>query len=317
MLKKFVRALGVLLVGFLLVACGQGGAPAATDDSGDGKVKVASSFSIITDMAEEIGGDHVTVHNFVPIGTDPHEYDPRPEDIKAMTDADVLFYNGLNLEGGKGGWLTKLANSVSFPEDKRYALCKGIEPKYLKDEAGQKETNPHAFLDPNVGITMAEALRDALVQEDPEHAEDYKKNAEKYLADLKKVEQEYEDKLGGLEGSENAFIASEFAFQYMTDRYHLNEGFIWAIDTDETGTPDQIQNAIRFVQENKPKVLFVESNVDTRPMETVSNETGVPIYNTPIFSDEIGKKGEPGDTYLKFLEHNLKHIYQGLTQGNG
>lgn len=317
MLKKFVRALGVLLVGFLLVACGQGGAPAATDDSGDGKVKVASSFSIITDMAEEIGGDHVTVHNFVPIGTDPHEYDPRPEDIKAMTDADVLFYNGLNLEGGKGGWLTKLANSVSFPEDKRYALCKGIEPKYLKDEAGQKETNPHAFLDPNVGITMAEALRDALVQEDPEHAEDYKKNAEKYLADLKKVEQEYEDKLGGLEGSENAFIASEFAFQYMTYRYHLNEGFIWAIDTDETGTPDQIQNAIRFVQENKPKVLFVESNVDTRPMETVSNETGVPIYNTPIFSDEIGKKGEPGDTYLKFLEHNLKHIYQGLTQGNG
>ena len=119
-----------------------------------------------------------------------------------------------------------------------------------------------------------------------------------------------------MEGSENAFIASEFAFQYMTDRYHLNEGYIWAIDTDETGTPDQIQNAIQFVKENKPKVLFVESNVDTRPMETVSNETGVPIYKTPIFSDEIGKKGEPGDTYLKFLEHNLKHIYTGLTQGN-
>src|SRR5699024_100807 len=108
------------------------------------------------------------------------------------------------------------------------------------------------------------------------------------------------------------FVSSEQAFQYLTTEYNLKEGFIWAVDTEENGSPDQIKKTIAFVKENKPPVLFVESNVDIRPMETVSKETETPIYQPAIFSDELGKPGAEADTYLKYLLYNLKHISQGL-----
>src|SRR5699024_5335268 len=116
-------------------------------EKGDSIVAV-TSFTIITDIVEQIGGDVVEVYNLVPIGTDPHEYDPLPEDIKVATDADVLFYNGLNLEGGKDGWFHRLVDAVGQDEDVIFELSAGIEPQYLD---GEKEMNPHGFLDPSVG----------------------------------------------------------------------------------------------------------------------------------------------------------------------
>ena len=113
--SKFFKMFFVAAIAFVLVACGNGGTDdTENNDTGgttDEPVKVVSSFSMITDMVEEIGGEYVDVHNLVPIGTDPHEYEPLPEDIKAATDADILFYNGLNLEGGENGWFFKLLNS--------------------------------------------------------------------------------------------------------------------------------------------------------------------------------------------------------------
>src|SRR5699024_6648558 len=135
---------------------------------------------IISDIIRQIGGDHVEVHNLVPTGTDPHEYEPLPDDIKAATDADVLFHNGLNLEGGDQGWFAKLIRTVGQDEDRVFELTKDVEPMYLHHEGEDgrvEEINPHAFISPVVGIKMAEDARDALVKVDPDHADDYKKNA--------------------------------------------------------------------------------------------------------------------------------------------
>lgn len=277
-------------------------------------LKVVASFSILTDMLESIGQEHVEVHNLVPIGTDPHEYEPLPEDIIKATDADLMFYNGLNLEGSEKGWFMKLANSVKKPQEQLIEVAQDVEPLYLKDEAGQQEINPHAFLDPNVGIMMAQRIADVLSEQDPDNKADYEANAQNYIQQLEDIRDEYADKLGKLEGNQRNFIASEHAFQYMVKSFDLNHGYIWEIDTDENGSPDQIQSAIQWVKENNPPVLFVESNVDKRPMQTVSKETGVEIYKDPVYSDEIGKKGSPADTYLKFLQTNLDVIYTGLSQ---
>lgn len=278
------------------------------------RLKVISSFSIISDMIQEIGKDSVIVHNLVPIGTDPHEYSPVPEDIKFASEADLFVYNGLNLEGGEQGWFAKLLLAVNADQAKVFSVTEEVKPLYLHHSDDSKEVNPHAFINPKVGIQMAKAIEAALIKSDEKNQEYYRENAGVYLKELEEIEKKYREKLSEIPEEKRVFIASEQAFQYLNAAYDLKEGFIWAVDTEENGSPEQIKRAIHFVRENKPAVLFVESNVDRRPMEIVSKETGVPIYNPAIFSDELGKPGQEADSYLKYLEYNLKHISKGLNK---
>lgn len=311
---QLVKILAITMIGLLLVACGNEEDTSIKEGNSEDILNVVSSFSLLSDMIESIGGEYVNVHNLVPIGTDPHEYEPLPEDIKAASDADLLFYNGVNLEGGENGWFFKLVKSVGQSEDNIVEASEGVEPMYIADEEGNQEVNPHAFLSPKVGIQMAENIRETLIEHIPENAEYFEQNAADYLKQLKEIDEEYAEGINIIPEENRIFMSSEQAFQYMTKEYGLKEGYIWAVDTDENGSPDQIRQAIEFVKENQPKVLFVESNVDRRPMETVSSETGVAIYEQPILSDEIGKPGEAGDTYIKYLEYNLDVILNGLAE---
>src|SRR5699024_10960181 len=135
----------------------------------------------------------------------------------------------------------------------------------------------------------------------------FKENAQNYFEELQAIDEEYEQKINEIPQENRLLVTSERAYQYMAKRYGLEEGFIWEIDTEEQGTPEQIKSLIQMIEDKQPPVLFVESNVDRRAMETVSQETGVEIFTT-LYSDEIGKPGEDGDTYLKFLQYNIEQI---------
>lgn len=327
-MRKIIKLMAVVSMTLIVLAgCGSGNnettkdsvsksSKANTEATGEGdKILAVTSFTLLEDIVKEIGKDRVDVHNLVPTGTDPHEYEPLPEDIKAATDADVLFYNGLNLEGGENGWFAKMMESVGQDWDNAFELTKGVEPMYVTSGSGDKkaeEINPHAFLDPIVGIQMTENVRDALVEIDPANKKHYKENAEKYLDQLREIDEQYKTKINEIPEEDRVFITSEQAYQYMTKRYGLKEGFIWAIDTEENGSPEQITSLLKFIEKHDPPVLFVETNVDPRPMETVSKESGVEIYGE-LYSDEIGKPGEEGDTYVKYLQYNMDKIYEGLT----
>ncbi|WP_253286873.1 metal ABC transporter solute-binding protein, Zn/Mn family [Virgibacillus sp. MSJ-26] len=314
--------LGVLMAGilmFILAACGSDDNAAddtkKDDDNGDEPLHVVTSFTIISDMAEQIGGDIVEVHNLVPTGTDPHEYEPLPDDIKKATDADVLFYNGLNLEGGKNGWFFKMVDSVGQDEDRVFSLTEQVEPMYIGGEEGtDEEINPHSFIDPDVGIMMAEDMRDALIEVDPDNEDHYKESAGEYINRLEEIVDEYEEKINEIPEEKRILVTSERAFQYMADRFGLEEGYIWEIDTEENGSPEQIKTLVNYLTDHDVPMLFVESNVDERPMETVSNESGIPIFEKPIYSDEIGEKGSEVDTYVKYLNYNIDVISEGLNQ---
>lgn len=299
----------------LLVGCGSNEATTDEASNSDDKLQVVSSFTIIQDLAREIGGDDVSIHNLVPTGTDPHEYEPLPLDMKKATDADILFYNGLNLEGGEDGWFFKMINSVNQDMDNVYSLTERVEPMYLSGEDGKKDQiNPHAFINPAVGVKMAEDMRDAFIEKDPENKENYEERASEYLERLEALEGEYRERINDIPEEKRVLVTSERAFQYMADEYGLKEGYIWAIDTEENGSPEQIKSLIAFVKDNNVPVLFIESNVDTRPMETVSKETGVPFSEKPIYSDEIGKPGEEVDTYMKYLNYNINLIHDELKE---
>ena len=310
-----------LLAVFMLAACGnddEGKKTEGTDEgdktaeSGD-KLNVVTSFTIIADMAREIGGDYVDVYNLVPTGTDPHEYEPLPNDIKAATDADVLFYNGLNLEGGEKGWFFKMMDSVNQKDEHIFSLTENVEPKFLSGDDGRdEEINPHAFIDPAVGVQMAEAMRDALVEKHPTNSDKIKEQGDAYVQRLQDLDDEFAERVSTIPEENRVLVTSERAFQYMTESYGLREAYIWEIDTEELGTTEQIKGLIDFLKKEQPPVMFMESNVDPKPMETVSKESGVPIFDEPIFSDEIGKKGDIVDTYVKLLEHNIRIIELGL-----
>lgn len=312
MFKWFTLATLAVL---LLAACGNDDKTSNKKSDDDGKLKVVTSFTIIEDLAREIGGDDVAIHNLVPTGTDPHEYDPKPNDIKKASDADILFYNGLNLEGGKKGWFFKMIDSTGQDEKKVFSLTENVEPLYIGGEDGhEEEINPHAFIDPAVGIKMAQDMRDAFIKVDPDNKSAYEKRASDYLERLTKIEKEYEERINDIPKEDRTLVTSERAFQYMAKHYGLKEAFIWEIDTEENGSPKQIKNLVNYIKDNEVPVLFVESNVDQRPMKTVSKESGVPIAEKPIYSDEIGKKGDKVDTYMKYLQYNIDLMHDELSK---
>lgn len=313
-MRNFIKLMTVSFMAVIvLAACSGGDAESNEEDTtSDDTIKVVTTFTLLEDIVKQIGGDTVETFNLVPIGTDPHEYEPLPEDMAKTEDADVLFFNGLNLEGGDSGWFSKLIQATDQDEENVYEVGDGVDPKYLSSEDGnEEEINPHSFLDPNVGMIMAENVKDALIEASPENKEVIEENAVEYHATLVEMDKQYETRIEDVPEEDRILVTSERAYQYMADRYGLKEGFIWEIDTEENGTPDQITTLVNFAKEEEPPVLFVESNVDTRPMETVSSESGVPIFEDMLYSDEIGVKGEE-DTYIKFLQYNIDKIHDGL-----
>lgn len=314
-MRKIITTLFIsIIITVLFTSCTSSEDGAENKENSNGNtLQVVTSFTLIADMAAEIGGEHIDVYNLVPTGTDPHEYSPLPDDTKAVTDADIILYNGFNLEGGDNGWLAKMMESTNQSEEIAFQVTEGIEPLYIQSTDGQEEEiNPHAFLDPVNGIVMAENTRDALMEADPEHQDVYEKNASAYIAELEQMVEQYETKIGEIAEENRILVTSERAYQYMAKRYGLTEGFIWMIDTEENGSPEQITALINFIKEEAPPVLFVETNVDPRPMETVAAESGVDIYGE-LYSDEIGKPGEEGDTYINYLQYNIDMIHEGLT----
>lgn len=330
-MKKFFKYLATLSMGVLLLtACGTDSADSPADDAVDGsdeKLEVVASFTILSDIARQIGGNDVSVHNLVAPGTDPHEYEPLPKDMKAATDADVLFYNGLNLEGGQEGWFFKMVESANADGDKIYNLSEGVEPMYVTDELDadvveaqdldldhEGSINPHAYISPQVGIIFAENMLEAFLEVDPDNADDYQERADEYIARLHDMDEKYHDLINDLPEDRRILVTSERAFQYMTKEYGMKEGFIWALDTEDTGSPEQIKSLVAFVEEYDVPVMFRESNVDERPMNTVSNQSGVPVSEKVIYSDEIGEPGEEVDTYMKFLDYNIELIHDELAK---
>lgn len=309
-----VRMLAVMLVLALgLTAAAWAAAPGAADAQAGagGKVKVVVTFSILHDIVRNVGGHRVEIHSMVPIGQDPHEYTPTPLDMVRAADADLIFWNGLNMELGDG-WFENLlaAAGRSLADPSVVALAEGVEPLYLT--ADRREINPHAYLDLLNAMQYVRNARDALMAVDPEHAAVYEANAAAYLAELEELHRRYVELLGSIPEERRILVTSERAFQYLAARYGLREGYVWAIDTDEQGTPLQILDLVRFVRTNNVPALFVESNKDPRAIETVSRETGVPIY-AKVYSDELGVPDEGSGTFLGMMEWNLQVIYSGLT----
>ena len=296
----------------VIAACGKEDVNVVKDKND--KVQVIATYSIIYDIVKNVGGNRVEVHTLAPVGSNPHEYDPLPKDVQLTTDADVVFYNGLNLEGGNS-WFEKLLLTAgkTGTEAPVFRLSEGVKPKYLTSKGKESEEDPHAWLDVRNGIKYAENVKKGLIKVDPEHADVYEKNAKEYILKLEKLHQEAVKRFNEIPKEQRLLITSEGAFKYFSEAYGFEAAYIWEINAENQGSPDQVRAVVDFIRSKTNPVLFVETSIDPRSMEMVSNETGVPIFGK-IFTDSIGKPGEDGDTYIKMMEWNINVILSGLTE---
>ncbi|CAJ1201405.1 metal ABC transporter substrate-binding protein [Companilactobacillus nantensis] len=274
------------------------------------KIQVVTTNSILEDMVHNVGQDRIELYSIVKRGTDPHEYEPQPSDVSAAADADVIFHNGLNLETGGNGWFTKLVETSHKKFGREvFSASEDVEAKHLT--TNKDEEDPHAWLDLANGIKYVRTITNVLKQKDPKNASFYQDNADEYIAKLEKLHQQAQSKYLQIPEKQRLLVTSEGAFKYFSEAYHVTPAYIWEINTEAQGTPEQMKAVLSKIKDSDVKHLFVESSVSPKSMDKVAKESGLEIYSK-IFTDSLAKKGTDGDTYYSMMKWNIDHIYNGL-----
>ena len=314
MKKLGFKKLGFLSLIFMLAvglfACSNANKNSNTSE----KLKVVATNSIIADITKNIAGDKIDLHSIVPVGKDPHEYEPLPDDVKKTSQADLIFYNGINLETGGNAWFTKLVQNAKKEENKDYyAVSDGVEVIYLEGQNEKGKEDPHAWLNLENGMIYAKNIAKQLSAKDPKNKDFYEANLKNYLEKLEALDKEAKQKFNNIPKEKKMIVTSEGCFKYFSKAYNVPSAYIWEINTEEEGTPDQIKTLVEKLRKTKVPSLFVESSVDERPMQTVSKDTNIPIFEK-IFTDSVAEPGQNGDSYYNMMKWNLDKIAEGLSK---
>lgn len=304
MKKLLLPLIAIILV---LAGCNQ------SNSKDDSKLKIVTTNSILGDMTKEVTKGNAEITSVVPIGQDPHEYEIKPKDVKAITDADIIIYNGFNLESGNG-WFEKVLEQANkkITDKNVIQATEDVKPIYLKGgEGDEKKIDPHAWLSIKNGIQYVNTIEKHLSKLDDEHKDDYKANADKYTEKLDKLDDEMSKAFNDIDKKKRAFITSEGAFKYFAKAYDITPGYIWEINTEKQGTPDQMKQAVNFVRDHNLKALTVETSVDKKSMQTLAEETNLKIQGE-VYTDSIGTKDSDGNSYYNMMEHNVKVIHDTM-----
>ncbi|HEY1120919.1 MAG TPA: metal ABC transporter substrate-binding protein [Haloferula sp.] len=295
------RAVLALAMGAALFSsCGP-----AKSASSSGKKKVVTSFTIIADMAREVAGDAAEVESITKPGSEIHGYEPTPKDIVKAQSADLVLWNGMNLEL----WFEKFFQNVK--DVPSAVLTEGIEPMGISEGPYTGKPNPHAWMSPANAAIYVENIRKALVKMDPANEATYTANAAAYTAKIKALDEPVRQKLSSIPDDQRWLVSSEGAFSYLCANYGLKQLYLWPINADSQGTPQQVQKVIDGVRSNKIPVIFSESTVSDKPAKQVSKETGA-RYGGVLYVDSLTDASGPAPTYLKLLETNADTIVKGF-----
>ncbi len=267
--------------------------------------KVVTTFTVIRDIAQNIAGDAAVVESITKPGAEIHDYQPTPHDIVKAQDADLVIWNGLNLER----WFEKFFQNVS--DVPSVVASEGVEPMGISEGAYSGKPNPHAWMSPSNALIYVENIRKALAQHDPTHADTYNKNAAAYAAQIKAMDAPLRERLASIPKDQRWLVTSEGAFSYLARDYGLRELYLWPINADQQGTPQQVRRVIDEVRKSKIPVVFSESTVSDKPARQVAKETGA-RYGGVLYVDSLSEATGPVPTFLKLLETTVATIAEGF-----
>ena len=272
----------------------------------EGKLKAVTTFTIIADMARNVGGDRVEVQAIIRPGAEIHNYQPTPGDILKAQDAELVLWNGLNLELWFEKFFRRLKDVPSV------VVSAGVEPMGISEGPYSGKPNPHAWMSPDNAAIYVDNIRDAFTTADPEGAEVYKANAEAYKAQIAAAMAPVREKFAALPDNERWLVTSEGAFSYLARDFGLKELYLWPINADSQGTPKQVRRVIDAMRENSIPVIFSESTVSPDPARQVARETGA-RYGGVLYVDSLSDPDGPVPTYIDLMRVTSDTIARGLT----
>lgn len=267
--------------------------------------KVVTTFTVIADMARNVGGDAARVESITKPGAEIHNYQPTPGDLLKTRDAQLVLWNGLNLELWFERFFGRMKDVPSA------VVSQGVAPIAIAQGPYAGKPNPHAWMSPQAALIYVDNIRDALVQHDPAQAETYRRNAEAYKARITATLEPLRQQLQAIPEQRRWLVSSEGAFSYLARDLGLRELYLWPINADAQGTPQQVRRVIETVRAERIPAVFSESTVSAAPAEQVARESGA-RYGGVLYVDSLSAAEGPVPTYLDLLRVTTETLVKGL-----
>ncbi len=272
-----------------------------------GKFKAVTTFTVIADIARNVAGDAAIVESITKPGAEIHNYQPTPGDIQRAQGAQLIFWNGLNLEL----WFEKFFRNLKGVPG--VVVSTGVVPIGITEGPYSGKPNPHAWMSPSAALIYVDNIREAFVKHDPGNAAAYRANAEAYKARIGSVIDPIRADLAAIPQEKRWLVSSEGAFSYLARDLGLKELYLWPINADQQGTPQQVRKVIDAVRKNRIAVVFSESTISAAPAEQVARETGA-AYGGVLYVDSLTDGDGEVPTYVDLLRVTSGRIAKGLTQ---
>lgn len=272
------------------------------------KFKAVTTFTVIADMAKNVAGDTATVESITKPGAEIHEYQPTPGDIERAQGAQLLLSNGLGLEL----WFQKFYQNLKGVPD--VVVTNGVTPIGITEGAYEGKPNPHAWMSPDNAMIYVDNIRDAFIKYDPQNAETYRANAEAYKKQIAATIDPIRAKLDELKPDQRWLVTSEGAFSYMARDFGLKELYLWPVNADQQGTPQQVRKVVDTVRKYHIPAVFSESTVSDKPARQVARETGA-HYGGVLYVDSLSEPDGPTPTYIDLLRVSADTAVKGILDG--
>ncbi|MGL4242844.1 MAG: metal ABC transporter substrate-binding protein, partial [Beijerinckiaceae bacterium] len=269
------------------------------------KLQVATTFTIIQDIAQNVAGDAADVVSITKPGAEIHEYQPTPQDVVRAQSAQLVLWNGMNLER----WFEKFFGNLR--DVMQAVITEDVRPIPISGGAYDGKPNPHAWMSSGNALIYIDNIRRALTSTDPANAAVYARNAEAYAAKVRAMDAPLKARLAKVPEAQRWLATSEGAFSYLAADFGWKEAYLWPINAEEQGTPQQVRRLIDLVRRNKIPVVFSESTVSDRPARQVARETGA-RYGGVLYVDSLSEANGPVPTYLKLMETTVETIAKGF-----
>jgi manganese/iron transport system substrate-binding protein len=267
--------------------------------------KVVTTFTVLADMARNVAGEAAEVESLTKPGAEIHYYQPTPGDIRRAQGADLILWNGLNLEQWFERFLRNLGDVPSA------VVSDGVEPMGIAEGPYSGKPNPHAWMSPEAAVVYVENIRDALSDIDPANAAVYAANAEAYIGEIRAVAEPIRQQLAAIPEERRWLTSSEGAFSYLARDFGLRELYIWPINADQQGSPQQVRKVIDAVREHEVPAVFSESTIPADAAQQVARETGA-AYGGVLYVDSLSEPDGPVPTYLDMLQVTASTIAEAL-----
>ncbi len=265
-----------------------------------------TTFTVIADMTRAVAGDHVRVASITKPGAEVHGYEPTPSDLRNAADADLVLDNGLGLER----WFEQFLEDADAPH---VVLSDGVEPVLITGDSYAGKANPHAWMSPLNAQIYVDNITAALSDLAPEHAAEFAATAATYEAELAALHEDLVAGVSALPEAQRALVTCEGAFSYLARDAGMKEAYLWPVNADQQGTPQQIAQTVDFVRDNRVPAVFCESTVSDKAQQQVAADTGARFGGT-LYVDSLSGPDGPVPTYLDLLRHDISTITAGLTQ---